>query len=378
MKWKLVVCLLLVAPLALSMAVGYPNTGSVAEIDDGPKMFEKIVPIGAQAADFSLETLDGETVSLRSLRGKIVVLVNGARTCPAFLIWANPMDELYKAYQGRDDVQFLYLYTREPYAGAIPGYGWSYRDVSQPESYVERKQYASMIRKTHEIDIPIMIDTMDGAVQKAYGNMPNSVVIMDKEGRIVARDRWNDPLYVELALRDMVSDPPQVKQVETMLSCEQCHENRLRTIDEDPEFNCGSCHSTQKARRGLKNRMDRSHRKTSCDIQCHKMNDEPLRFNEPGQTGTMRDLFIGVPPLYEEPGLAFTHLPHMNSGRFAYLANFFLVSYKTKVGSCIICHKNLEAEQCTGCHGANPHKFHTVFEDEMKCHDCHTTPGRPG
>ena len=275
MKWKFVVCLLLVTPLVLVMAGGFPKTGHVSETDDGanrskrleggsgkPKMFEELLPVGAQASDFSLETLEGATVSLRSLRGKIVVLVTGARTCPHFLIWVNSMDEIYKAYQGRDDVRFLYLYTREPYAGAIPGYGWSYRNASQPETCVERKQHASTIGEDHEIDIPIMIDTMDGAVHKAYGNMPNSVVIIDREGRIAARKRWNDPMYVELALRDMVIDPPDVKQVETMLSCEKCHEDWLREIDEDPAYNCGSCHSLQKARRGLKSPEDRSHRKT--------------------------------------------------------------------------------------------------------------------
>jgi AhpC/TSA family len=372
MKWKLVILLIFIVPIALVVG-GYAKTG---ESSEKPKMFEELVPVGAQASDFTLETLEGATVSLRSLNGKIVILVTGARTCPAFLIWANPMDELYKAYQGRDDVKFLYLYTREPYAGAIPGYGWSYRDDRQPESYEERKQYASAIRDEHEIDIPIMIDTMDGAVQKAYGNMPNSVVIIDRDGKIAARDRWNDPLLVELALRDMVNNPPEVKQVETMLSCGQCHEDRVNTIDENPEFNCGTCHSFKKARKGLKGRMDRSHRKTSCDTRCHNMNNKPLRFDQPGQTGTMRDLFIGTSPLYEEPGLAFTHLPHMNSGRFAYQVNFLPVSYKTKIGSCIICHKNLEVEKCTKCHGSNPHEFHEVFADEMGCLGCHTTPGK--
>jgi hypothetical protein len=373
------------------LTLGFTDTGKVSKIDEnkelssGPqerKMFHEIVPIGSKAADFRLETLDGETISLSSLKGKVVVLVTGARTCPSFLIWANSMDELYKAYQGRDDVQFFYLYTREPYAGAIPGYGWSYRDISQPESYEERKQYASNIRKEHRIDIPIMIDTMDGAVQRAYGNMPNGAVIIDGEGKIAAHKQWNDPLFIELALRELVDDPPEVKQVETMLSCEQCHENRVRTIDEDPEYNCASCHSMQKARRGLKSPMDRSHRKTSCDASCHKANNEPPRFDHPGQTGSLRDLYIGVPPLYEEPGLAFTHLPHMNVGRFAYLMNFHTVSFGTKFGSCRICHAarplmSLKEEQCVNCHGANPHKFHGVFKDEKKCRDCHTTPGKP-
>lgn len=394
MKRKFVVCLLLVAPLALLMAFGFPQTGNVSEIDDGadlskrpgggqgmPKMFEELLPVGAQAPDFTLETLEGGTVSLRSLKGRIVVLVTGARTCPHFLIYANSMDEVYKAYQGRNDVQFYYLYTREPYAGAIPGYGWSYRDVCQPESYEERKQYASNIRKEHRIDIPILIDAMDGAVHKTYGYQPNSVVIIDREGRIAARRRWNDPLFVELALCDMVNDPPEVEQVETMLSCRRCHEPMVRKIEEDPKRNCGSCHSMKKARRGLQSPMDRSHRKTSCDRQCHQLNSEPYPFEQPGPTGSMRDLFMGAPPLYEEPGLSFTHLPHMNVGRYAYFVNFLPVSYKTEVGSCWKCHSrrplmSLKDEQCTECHGADPHKFHDVFSGELKCMDCHNTPGK--
>jgi len=379
MKWKLkfIVCLFSAVLLVLVMVGGCPKRlggGSGESIK-----FVELLPIGSQAADFNLETIEGVKVSLRSLRGKVVVLVTGARTCPHFLIYVNSMDEIYKTYRGRDDVRFFYLYTREPYAGTIPGYGWSFRDIDQPKNYDERKEYASTCRKDHRIDIPILIGAMDGAVHKAYGNMPNSVVIIDREGRIAARKKWNDPLFVELALRDMVIDPPEVKQVETMQSCEQCHENRVRTIDEDSDIDCDTCHSLQKARRSLTSPMDRAHRKTACDARCHNVENLP---REPGPTGTLRDLFVvGAPPLYEEPGLSFSHLPHMNSGRFAYLANFHVVSKGTQLGSCRVCHSlnnfTLKEEKCAKCHGANPHKFHHAFENEMDCYDCHTTPGKP-
>ncbi len=220
----------------------------------------------------------------------------------------------------------------------------------------------------------MLIDTMEGNVHKAYGNRSNSVVIIDQDGRIAARKRWNDPLFVELTLRNMVVDPPEVKQVETMLSCEKCHENRVRTIDDDQEYDCDSCHSFKKARRGLKSPEDRSHGKIGCDILCHKI-EKGRSIKKPGRTGTLLDLFVGAPPLYEEPGLAFTHLPHINSSRFAYFVNFSPVSYKTKVGSCFICHP-IKEEKCTKCHGDNPHEFHDVYENEMNCMECHTTPGK--
>ncbi len=167
MKRKFASYLLLVVPLVLVMLGGCTKANNVFGVNDAPNLprqsevdsekpgsFEKLLPIGAQAPDFDLETLDGTKVSLQSLRGKVVVLVTGARTGSAFLVWANSMDELYKAYQERDDVEFFILYTREPYAGTMPGYGWGFRDIKQPKTYDERKQYASTCREEYRIDIP--------------------------------------------------------------------------------------------------------------------------------------------------------------------------------------------------------------------------------
>ena len=42
--------------------------------------FDRVLPIGSPAPDFTLDTPDGESVSLKSLRGKTVVLEFGART----------------------------------------------------------------------------------------------------------------------------------------------------------------------------------------------------------------------------------------------------------------------------------------------------------
>ncbi len=42
--------------------------------------FDEVLPVGDSAPGFSLESVDGRTVTLKSLEGKVVVLEFGART----------------------------------------------------------------------------------------------------------------------------------------------------------------------------------------------------------------------------------------------------------------------------------------------------------
>ncbi len=42
--------------------------------------FDDILPVGSPAPEFTLKTIEGEELSLSSLRGKVVVIEFGART----------------------------------------------------------------------------------------------------------------------------------------------------------------------------------------------------------------------------------------------------------------------------------------------------------
>jgi hypothetical protein len=246
------------------------------------------------------------------------------------------MNELYAAYKGRDDVRFLIVYTKEAHARQPLGPNYNFWNIGQPKSYQQRADYAQTCRKQHGIDITILVDTMNNDVQKAYGGLPNSMFIIDPRGNISAHKSWNDPLFVELSLRERVDNPPQVKHAGTMGSCEECHAEAVASIArEHPMTDCSVCHSyffnrnvlaktTDNAKKHAEDPDKPIDKEITCAVLCH--NQEYL------------------PPEHEVTGLPFSHLRHLNRG-FA----------------------------CINCHGTNKHAFHDM--SEKICLNCHPEPG---
>lgn len=244
------------------------------------------------------------------------------------------MDELYKAYKDRDDVRFFIIYTTEPHARQpIPG--WNFINIGQSKTYEQRREYAQACRREHGIDMPILIDTMDGKVQSAYGGLPNSAVIIDKDGNIAATKKWIDPLFVELSLREIVPDPPQVNHVETMGECENCHQEQVKKIAaEHPITDCSACHAhfymniPTRTNRRAKNHIENPDKpfknEMNCAVLCHNM-----KF---------------VPQEKKIEGLEFSHTRHFERGA-----------------------------GCIHCHGTKGHAFHDISSDV--CLGCHVQKG---
>ncbi len=241
------------------------------------------------------------------------------------------MEELYSAYKDREDVRFLIVYTREPHARQVfPG--WNFLGIGQSKDYDQRKDYARACRKDHGMDMPILIDTMDGKVQKTYGGLPNNVIVIDKDGNIAAKKRWNDPLFVELALHDLVEDPPRVDHVDTLGNCAECHEKEVRTLTQvHPITECGACHSY------FYNRLP-----TRNNIKAKRHSDNPKRkFNDKMVCSVLCHNTDFMPKEREVAGLKFAHTRHINRG-----------------ATCINCHGTAEAHDfgsiteqvCTNCH----------------------------
>ncbi len=92
-------------------------------------------------------------------------------------------------------VRFIVIYTREPHAKE-----GIFRDLEQPSDDHQRRKYAERAQKELGIHRKILIDTMEGTVQKLYGGLPNMVYIIDPEGRVVFHDRWADAKAVKQAL----------------------------------------------------------------------------------------------------------------------------------------------------------------------------------
>jgi peroxiredoxin len=136
-----------------------------------------------RAPDFTLKGMKGESVSLSSLRGKVVLLNFWTKTCGPCLEEMPELAELTKILQSRTDVAVIAVSTDEG-----------------PDAV--RDTLKSVLRE----DTPpftVLFDPENDVVLGKFGThlFPETWVI-DKRGVIRARfdgqRRWSDPTFVEL------------------------------------------------------------------------------------------------------------------------------------------------------------------------------------
>ncbi len=115
---------------------------------------------GQQAPEFQLTTLDGKTISLSELRGKVVVLDFWASWCPPCQESLPHLGKLYRDHKPDENVQVYAVNVNE--------------DRENVQSFITSRA----------IQVPVLIDA-DGSVAKQYqvGGIPKTVII-GKDGRI--------------------------------------------------------------------------------------------------------------------------------------------------------------------------------------------------
>jgi Spy/CpxP family protein refolding chaperone len=153
------------------------------------------VQVGQPAPDLKLRRLDGRTVPLSSFKGKVLVLAFGSYSTPTFRDKATGLDQLAREYAGK--ASFLLVYTKE----AHPVGGWEVQRNKQDDVQVrphadesDRKAMAEKARGALRLTtVPIVVDTMDNAAADAFGALPAGVVVIGRDGTVVARQKWLEP-----------------------------------------------------------------------------------------------------------------------------------------------------------------------------------------
>jgi cytochrome c biogenesis protein CcmG/thiol:disulfide interchange protein DsbE len=146
------------------------------------------VAAGNKAANFKLEALDGGTVTLEQLRGKVVFLNVWATWCGPCREEMPSMETLYDELRGNHD--FVMLAVSQDTKGRAP-----------VASYVEKNGY----------HFKVLLDP-DNSVSEAYevSGVPETFII-DRQGRIVAHHMgafdWSRP-DVKDALRQLLESKP--------------------------------------------------------------------------------------------------------------------------------------------------------------------------
>lgn len=118
--------------------------------------------------DFSLRSIDGQTVTSDSLRGEVVVLAFGASWLPLSKTQLQGVRKLADEYSNRNVV--VYWVSTES-------------DDSKSKNYASDQQLKSFSQK-YGLNVTVLRDP-NGVVSKKFGvdQLP-SIVILDKEGNI--------------------------------------------------------------------------------------------------------------------------------------------------------------------------------------------------
>lgn len=150
---------------------------------------------GDGAPGFEGRTLEGDRVLLSDYKNeKNVVLTFGSATCPFTAGSISGINDLFEEYND-ENTQFLFVYVREAHPG---------EKLRAHHSMRDKIRAAETFRKEEEIDIPIIVDELDGDIHRKYGKLPNPTYIIDKSGRVAFRCLWTRPGSVEDALEELL------------------------------------------------------------------------------------------------------------------------------------------------------------------------------
>ena len=96
------------------------------------------------------------------------------------------LDEIYQKYRGY--IEFFGVYIRE----AHPSDGWQVHEnleasiiVPDPKTNEERKEVAFTCQTNLDIQMPMLIDTMDNDVEEKYIAHPLRLFVIDADGVVV-------------------------------------------------------------------------------------------------------------------------------------------------------------------------------------------------
>jgi hypothetical protein len=168
--------------------------------------------IGDPAPDFTLTKPDGAQVSLASMKGRVVVLVFGSYSAPTFRNRAAALEKLKSELGAR--ANFFIVYTRE----AHPTGEWEVArnkedgiSVEQARTLDARKAAANTAKEKLKLTTPILLDTIGNDTAVAYGAGINSAYVIGRDGTVVARQQWFEPLALRRAIENAANAKPATR-----------------------------------------------------------------------------------------------------------------------------------------------------------------------
>jgi alkyl hydroperoxide reductase subunit AhpC len=152
--------------------------------------------VGAAAPEFDARTLDGIPVRLSDFRGKRhVVIMTGAVTSPMCAFEVPAFNRLQQEFDSQG-VSFFLLYTRESHPA---------ENYGAHRSFEQKLDYARELQRLEDVQIPIIVDHLDGRVHRAYGVWPNALFVIHKDGRLIFRSNMASDRELRQFLEDLLA-----------------------------------------------------------------------------------------------------------------------------------------------------------------------------
>jgi hypothetical protein len=180
-----------------------PPTTVPAEHSDASPPPSTAVQVGQKAPAFALRKLDGQTITLAALKGRLVLLIFGSYSSPVFRERAVDLEKFTREFSTH--INPIVIYTRENY----PKGQWEIdrnRDegvlIDQPTSLDERILMAEQAHDKLHLSMPVAIDTMDDKTATDYGGQTNAAVLIGRDGTVLAYQKWFNPYTLRREIDD--------------------------------------------------------------------------------------------------------------------------------------------------------------------------------
>jgi Flp pilus assembly protein TadD len=162
--------------------------------------------VGKPAPEAALRRLDGSAVTVSSLRGRPQLLAFGSFTCPQFRHGAPVLNRLHERYRGQIDFRMVYIREAHP-EGDWQSTINQREGVSLPEARDERQrgEHAGLCRTRLSIPYEALLDTMDGAAERAFMAFPSRAFVLDAAGRVVYSTALDEESLREQALDEALA-----------------------------------------------------------------------------------------------------------------------------------------------------------------------------
>lgn len=185
------------------------QAGGNASGDETAEAGERPLPsVGTPAPDVKIAEASGHDFIPANYKGHVLVLEFGSMSCPEFRNQVQAMESL-KAAEG-PRAFFILVYTREAYPAGerdLPENKDQNISIPAAATLSERETQAQSAQQSLGISMMVGVDSMDDSVSSAFGTFPNGAVVIGKDGKIAAVQRWCSPDGLRRAIDEAYDGP---------------------------------------------------------------------------------------------------------------------------------------------------------------------------